>query len=103
MSNNDEEGENILNYQIEGDSKYSLSNNKMLKASDIEEEEPKNLEEEISNSQNMSIVNNNNIINTSHSNHTNNTQPLYNFYNPIDYDPHNLLLFDSEYFESPSI
>ena len=98
MSNNDEEGENILNYQIEGDSKYSLSNNKMLKASDIEEEEPKNLEEEISNSQNMSIVNNNNIINTSHSNHTNNTQPLYNFYNPIDYDPHNLLLDNNEYY-----
>lgn len=98
MSNNDEEGENILNYQIEGDSKYSISNNKMLKASDIEEEEPKNLEEEISNSQNLSIVNNNNIINTSHSNHTNNTQPLYNFYNPIDYDPHNLLLDNNEYY-----
>ena len=99
MSYNLEDGYNINNYQIENDSKYSISNNKILKASDIEEEEPKNLEEEISNSQNMSLVNNNNIINTSHSNHTNNTaQPIYNFYNPIDYDPHNILLDNNEYY-----
>ena len=99
MSYNLEDGYNINNYQIENDSKYSISNNKILKASDIEEEEPKNLEEEISNSQNMSLMNNNNIINTSHSNHTNNTvQPMYNFYNPIDYDPHNILLDNNEYY-----